>query len=102
MYDTMRCLIFSGTVTLFANVPDMFELPAEKLGFGALLFYIIWTYMKQILPKTQEEMERKNARIAELIVELQRLNQLRENDQKILESLLCEREKTNKDSNDES
>ncbi len=96
MYDTLRCFLISGSVTLFANVPDMFELPVEKIGFGALLFLIIWTYMKQILPKTHDEMERKNARIAELIQEVHRLNTIREKDQKILESLLREHEKNNK------
>ena len=96
MYDTLRCFLISGSVTLFANVPDMFELPVEKIGFGALLFLIIWTYMKQILPKTHDEMERKNARIAELIQEVHRLNTIREKDQKILESLLREHDRNNK------
>ncbi len=96
MYDTLRCFLISGSVTLFANVPDMFELPVEKIGFGALLFLIIWTYMKQILPKTHDEMERKNARIAELIQEVHRLNTIREKDQRILESLLREHDKNNK------
>lgn len=96
MYDTMRCLIISGAVTLFANVPDLFELPVEKVGFAALLFFIIWIYMKQILPKTHEEMERKNARIAELIEEIRRMNILREKDQKILDSLLHEQQKSKK------
>jgi len=93
MYDTLRCLFLSGTVTLFANVPDIFELPVEKIGFGALLFLIIWTYMKQILPKTHDEMERKNARIAELVQEIHHQNLLREKDQKLLESLLKEHNK---------
>ena len=90
-------------MTLFANVPDMFELPVEKIGFGALLFLIIWTYMRQILPKTHDEMERKNARIAELIQEIHNLNHLREKDQKLLESLLREHQHKNgaKDSNNE-
>ena len=99
MYDTIRCFFLSGTVTLFANVPDIFELPVEKLGFSALLFIIIWTYMRQILPKTHDEMERKNARIAELIQEIHNLNLLREKDQKILESILKEFQQ-NKQSND--
>ena len=90
MYDTLRCFFLSGAVTLFANVPDIFELPVEKFSFGALLFLIIWTYMKQILPKTHDEMERKNARIAELVQEIHNQNLLREKDQKILESLLKE------------
>lgn len=99
MYDSIKCLFLSGAVTLFANVPDLFEWPIEKIGFAALLFFIIWTYMKQILPKTQEEMERKNMRIAELIEEIRRLNTLREKDQKILESLLNEFNK-NQERND--
>ena len=103
MYDTLRCLFLSGSVTLFANVPDMFELPLEKIGFGALLFLIIWTYMKQILPKTHDEMERKNARIAELIQEIHNLNRIREKDQKLLESILREHQRKNEsnDSNNE-
>ena len=63
MYDTIRCGLFASSVTLFASVPEMFEFPLEKIGFGALLFFIIWTYMKQILPKTQEEMQKLRAEL---------------------------------------
>jgi uncharacterized protein YwgA len=90
MYDTIKCLLLSGTVTLFANVPDMFELPVEKIGFGVLLFFIIWTYLKQILPKTQADMEAKNKRIEQLLTEVSRLNELRSKDQKIIAALLKE------------
>ncbi len=100
MYDTLRCLTLSGAMTLFANVPDLFEWPLEKIGFGALLFFIIWTYMKQILPKTHEEMERKNTRIAELLAEIHKQNLLREKDQKIIESLLREHNKSNNSDNE--
>ena len=88
MYDSMRCLFLSASITLFANLPDVFELPSEKIGFGALLFFIIWTYMKHVLPKTHEEMERKNNRIAELIAEVHHLNVLREKDQQTIVNLL--------------
>jgi hypothetical protein len=90
MYDSIKCLLLSGTITLFANVPDMFELPIEKIGFGALLFFIIWTYLKQILPKTHADMEAKNKRIEQLLTEVSRLNELRSKDQKIIAALLCE------------
>ncbi|MCL2624506.1 MAG: hypothetical protein FWD31_12660 [Planctomycetaceae bacterium] len=84
----MRCLFLSGAITLFANLPDVLELPGEKIGFGALLFFIIWTYMRHVLPKTQAEMERKNNRIAELIEEVRHLNTLREKDHQTIVSLL--------------
>ena len=90
MYDSMRCLFLSASITLFANLPDVLELPGEKIGFGALLFFIIWTYMRHVLPKTQAEMERKNNRIAELIEEVRHLNSLREKDQQTIVSLLKE------------
>lgn len=104
MYDSLRCLILSTSITLFANVPELFEWPIEKISFGALLFFIIWTYIKHILPKTQEEMDRKNTRIAELIEELRHLNTLREQDHRTIESLLRELKQTspNKDSDNES
>jgi len=81
MYDSLKCLFLSGSITLFANIPELFELPMEKIGFGAILFFIIWTYMKHVLPKTQAEMERKNDRIAELVEEIRHLNVMREKDQ---------------------
>ena len=81
MYDSIKCLFLSGSITLFANIPELFELPMEKIGFGAILFFIIWTYMKHVLPKTQAEMERKNDRIAELVEEIRHLNVMREKDQ---------------------
>ena len=70
MYDIAKCLFLSGTITLFANVPEMFEWQIEKIGFGALLFFIIWTYMKTILPKTQADIDDKNKRIECLISEM--------------------------------
>ena len=88
MYDAMKCLFLSASITLFANLPDVFELPGEKIGFGALLFLIIWTYMKHILPKTQDEMERKNKRIAELVEEIRHLNTMREKDQQTIIDLI--------------
>jgi len=90
MYDTIRCGLFASSVTLFASVPEMFELPLEKIGFGALLFFIIWTYMKQIFPKTQEEMQKLREENRKLLDEVSKLNQLRERDQKIIASYLKE------------
>ena len=78
MIDTMKCLLLSGSITLFAQVPEIFEWPLEKLGFGAILFFVIWTYLNRILPKTHEELDRKNKRIEELIVEIGKLNDLLE------------------------
>ena len=102
MYDSMRCLFLSASITLFANLPDVFELPGEKIGFGALLFFIIWTYMKHVLPKTHEEMERKNNRIAELIAEVRHLNALREKDQQTIVKLLKENRQSPRDINQQS
>jgi len=84
MYDTIRCGFFASSVTLFANVPELFELPLEKIGFGALLFFIIWTYMRQILPKVQEEMQKLREENRKLLDEISKLNKLREQDQKLL------------------
>ena len=84
MIDTMKCFILSGSITLFANVPQMFEWPIEKIGFGALLFFIIWTYMKHILPKTQDEMQKLRNENQKLIEEISKLNQLRERDQRLI------------------
>jgi len=90
MYDTIKCGFFASSVTLFASVPEMFELPLEKLGFGALLFFIIWTYLKHVLPKTQEEMQKLRDDNRKLLDEVSKLNQLRERDQKIIASYLKE------------
>ena len=89
-YDTIRCGFFASSVTLFASVPTLFEWPLEKIGFGALLFFIIWTYMKQILPKTQEEMQKLRDENRKLLDEVSKLNQLRAEDQKIIASYLYE------------
>lgn len=88
MYDTMKCLFLSASITLFAQVPELFDVQVEKIGFGALLFFIIWTYMRHVLPKTQAEMERKNNRIAELVEEIRHLNVLREKDQQTIFDLI--------------
>lgn len=105
MYDTLKCVFLSGTVTLFANVPEMFEMPMERIGFGALLFFIIWTYMKTILPKTHEEMQKLREEnrnlfdeIKRLMDELTKLNILREKDQKIIASLSRESKQEKNDS----
>jgi hypothetical protein len=90
MYDTMKCGFFASTVTLFANVPEFFEMPLEKIGFGALLFFIIWTYMRQILPKVQDEMQRLRDDNRKLLDEITRLNLQREQDQKLLTQYLRE------------
>jgi len=90
MYDVLRCGFFAGSITLFANVPQLFEWPLEKIGFGALLFFIIWTYMKQILPKTQEEMQKLREENRKLLDEISKLNQLRERDQKMIALYLKE------------
>jgi hypothetical protein len=90
MYDALRCGFFAGSITLFANVPQLFEWPLEKIGFGALLFFIIWTYMKQILPKTHEEMQKLREENRTLLDEIRKLNQLREQDQKLITSYLEE------------
>ena len=84
----MKYMFLPASITLFASVPQMFELPIEQIGFGALLFFIIWTYMKHVMPKTQDEIARKNERVAELIEEIRRLNTLREQDQRTITHLL--------------
>ena len=94
MYDSLRCLFLSVSITLFANVPGIFEFPVEKIGFGALLFFIIWTYIKHVMPRTQDEMERKNSRIAELAEEIRHLIAMREKDQQTIHDLLKEVRKT--------
>ena len=88
MYDSLKCIFLSASITLFANLQELFDLPNERLGFGALLFLIIWTYMRKVLPKTQEEMERKNNRIAELVDEIRHLNAMREKDQQTIIDLI--------------
>ena len=90
MYDAIRCGLLSGSITLFANVPTLFEMPLEKIGFGALLFFIIWTYMKHILPKTQEEMQKLRDENRKLLEEVSKLNQLRVEDQRVIASYLQE------------
>ncbi|MDO5566560.1 MAG: hypothetical protein Q4G59_07880 [Planctomycetia bacterium] len=90
MYDTFRCIFLSGSLTLLANVPEMFELPLEKIGVGAMLFLVIWTYLRHILPKTQEDIEAKNKRIEELIREVQRFSDQRDKDQKTISELVRE------------
>ena len=90
MYDALRCGFLSGTITLFANVPELFEYPLEKLGFGAILFFIIWTYMKTILPKTHEEIQKLREENRKLLDEISKLNQLRERDQKLIALYLKE------------
>jgi hypothetical protein len=99
MYDSLRYLFLPASITLFANVPDIFELQAEKIGFGALLFFIIWTYMKHVLPKAQDEMERKNSRITELAEDVRNLNALRERDQEIIMALVKEAKQSLPDTN---
>ena len=89
-YDGLRCGFLSGSITLFANVPELFEWPLEKIGFCALLFFIIWTYMRQILPKTQEEMQKLRDDNRKLLDEISKLNQLRERDQKWIAAYLKE------------
>jgi len=84
MYDTLKCGIFAGSITLFANVPQLFEWPLEQIGFGALLFFIIWTYMKNILPKTHEEIQKLQEENRKLLDEILKMNQLREQDQKLI------------------
>lgn len=78
MLDAIKCLFLSSSITLFANVPQMFEYPVEKLTFGALLFFIIWTYMKTILPKNQEEYARVCEENRKLLSEVERLGRLLE------------------------
>jgi len=102
MYDTLKCLLLSLSITVFAQVPELFEWEIEKIGFGALLFFIIWRYMKHILPKTQEEMERKNNRIAELVKEVQHLNTMREKDQQTIIGLLKETRQKPRNTNPDS
>jgi ABC-type bacteriocin/lantibiotic exporter with double-glycine peptidase domain len=87
MYNTSY-IFLPTSIALFATVPQMFDMSIEKIGFGALLFFIIWTYMKHVMPKTQEEIARKNERVAELIEEIRRLNTMREQDQKTIAHLL--------------
>ena len=94
MYDTFRCIFLSGSLTLLANVPEMFEFPLEKIGVGAMLFLIIWTYLRHILPKTQEDIEAKNKRIEELIREVQRFSDQRDKDQKTISELVREFRRT--------
>ena len=94
MYDTMKCGFLSGSITLFANVPELFEWPLEKIGFGALLFFIIWTYMRQILPKTQEEMPKLRDENRKLFDEISNLNRLRERDQKLIAVYLKEQKQS--------
>ena len=101
MYDTLKCLLLSLSITVFAQVPELFEWEIEKIGFGALLFFIIWTYMKNVLPKTQEEMERKNKRITELAEEVRHLIAMREKDQQTIISLLKETRQKPRDMNQE-
>jgi len=99
MYDSLKCIFLSASITLFANVPELFELPMEKVGFGAMLFFIIWRYMKHILPKTQEEMERKNNRIAELVDEIRHLNAMREKDQQTIIDLIKDNRQNSEQTN---
>ena len=84
IHDALRCGFLSGIITLFANVQEIFEWPLEKIGFGALLFLIIWTYMRQILPKTYDEMQKLRDDNRKLLEEITKLNQLRERDQKLI------------------
>ena len=102
MYDSLRCLFLSVSITLFANVPGIFEFPIEKIGFGALLFFIIWTYIKHVMPKTQDEMERKNKRIAELAEEIRHLIALREKDQQTIVELIKDHRLKSSDANQQA
>lgn len=52
--ENIKAMFFSGVVTMFANVPNISEVPAEKLTFGGILFFIIFWYMKKIMPQSQE------------------------------------------------
>ena len=90
MIDSINAFILSATVTLFASTPDLdfLKFPYEKITFGALLFFIIWTYMRTVLPKTQSVIEEKNKRIEELIKEISRLIDQREEDQKTIADLV--------------
>ena len=88
IHDLAKCLFLTSSITLFSQMPEIFELPLEKLGFGAILFFIIWTYLKTILPKTHEEMERKNKRIEQLVIEIGKLSDQRERDQRIIEDYI--------------
>lgn len=90
MYDVARSAFLSGTLTLLANVPEIFELPLEKIGVSALLFLIIWSYLHHILPKTQDAIEAKNKRIEELICEVQRFSDQRDKDQETISELVRE------------
>ncbi len=90
MYDAAKCLFLSGSITALANVPELFELPLEKIGFGTALFLVIWMYMKHILPKTQEDIDIKNKRIEELILEIHKFGEQREADQNTIADLLQE------------
>ena len=75
MYDIIRCGLLSGSLTLFASIPSSFEMSLEKIGFGALLFFIIWTYMKHILPKTYEEMRSLREENRKLLEEVAKLKE---------------------------
>lgn len=93
MVDAIKCFFLSSSITLFANVPEMFEYPVEKLTFGALLFFIIWTYMKTILPKNQADYARVCEENRKLLNEVERTSRLLETQQRINSELLKKLEK---------
>jgi F0F1-type ATP synthase membrane subunit b/b' len=102
MIDSLRTFTLSAYMTLFAATPDLdfLQFPYEKVGFGVLLFFIIWSYMKNVLPKTQQVLEEKNKRIEELIREISRLVDQRYEDQKTISDLVRnQKEKENKHEN---
>lgn len=64
--DLIKTTFLSGVCTLFAQTPDIFEgVSLEKIGFGSLLFLIIWVYLYKVLPKSQEQIERLHIQLTE-------------------------------------
>ena len=64
--DFLRTTGLAGVCTLFAQTPDVFDgFTLEKIGFGSLLFLIIWAYLYKVLPKSQEQNERLYGQVAE-------------------------------------
>lgn len=93
MIDSLKCILLSCSITVFANVPQIFEYPVEKITFGALLYFIIWTYMKTILPKNQADYTRVCEENRKLLNEVERTSRLLENQQRINSELLKKLEK---------
>lgn len=72
----VRMIPHAFITTLFCQIPDIPpEYGLEKLGFAAILFFVIWSYISRVLPKTQERIDRQDDRLDRLAEAVEKLSE---------------------------